>query len=211
MNKKYIALTFDDGPDPEITPQVLDILKEHGAKGSFFLIGNNITPETEYLVRREQAEGHEINTHSLTHSDMTKLTDQQILDEMEETERRITAIIGQRPKFFRPPYIAYDERMFRLIDLPFICGIGCNDWDQSVSAEERVQKVLADAADGVMILLHDQQNNQKTVEALKVIVPTLIRQGYELVTLTELFEVYGIAPRSDLPIIYSDVFKTDLY
>ncbi len=210
MNRKTIALTFDDGPDEEITPQILDLLKQYGVKGSFFLIGENITHKTEYLVRREKDEGHEINSHSLTHSDMTKLSDQEIIDEMRETKRRINAIIGDPPKFFRPPYIAYDKRMFRLIDLPFICGIGCQDWDSSISAEERIKTVLSEARDGLIILLHDQENNQITVEALKTIIPELISRGFELCTISELFAAHGIEPRADLPIIYSDVFKSEL-
>ena len=211
MDKKYIALTFDDGPDAEITPQVLDILGQYGVKGSFFLIGEDITADTADIVVREKNEGHEINSHSLTHSDMTKFSDEVILAEMRETDRRITELTGEHPKFFRPPYIAYDARMFELIDLPFICGEGCRDWEPSVSVKERVDAVLGAARDGLIVLLHDQEHNQQTVDALKTIVPELIGQGYELCTISELFAAHGITPRADLPIIYSDVFKTELY
>lgn len=209
--KKCIALTFDDGPDREITPQVLDLLDRYGAKGTFFLIGNNITPQTAHLVRRERDEGHEIACHSLTHSDMTRFTARRIASEVNETCRRIRGISGKMPRFFRPPYIAYNELMFRTVPMAFICGLGCDDWDSSVTAEQRVSTVLGQASDGVMILLHDQQNNHKTVTALETIIPELISRGYELVTLSELFAVHGIEPRADIPIIYSDVFKTELY
>lgn len=207
-DKKYIALTFDDGPDLTITPQVLDLLEQHGAKGSFFLIGQNITPETEHLVKREQSLGFEINAHSLTHSDMTKLTDDEIVSETLETDRRIFEITGEHPHFFRPPYILYNENMFRLIDLPFICGHGCEDWVPTVTAEERIRRVLENAHDGAMILLHDMAGNQNTVDALKVLIPELISRGFELCTLTELFAAHGIEPISgaDRQVIYSDVF-----
>ena len=209
--KKYIALTFDDGPDEVITPKVLDILDRYGAKGTFFLIGNNISESTAHLVRREHESGHEIANHSRTHSDMTKFTREQTEEEISATDSRIRAVTGQGTRFFRPPYIAYNELMFDTIDKAFICGIGCDDWDSSVSVDKRVETVLGAAEDGVIILLHDQQNNHKTVEALERIVPGLIGRGFELVTLSELFARHGKEPRSDLPIIYSDVFKTELY
>lgn len=193
-DKKYIALTFDDGPNTITTPQVLDLLVEYGVKGSFFLIGQNITPETRYIVEREKALGFEINAHSLTHSDMTKLGDEEILSETLETDRRIFEITGEHPHFFRPPYILFNEAMFRLIDLPFICGHDSEDWNPGVDTEGRINNVLKGARDGAIILLHDLAGNQMTVEALKVLIPELISQGYELCTLTELFAAHGIEP-----------------
>lgn len=209
--KKYIALTFDDGPDNETTPQVLDLLEKYGAKGSFFLIGQNITPETEHIVRRERSLGFEINAHSLTHSDMTKLSDDEIISETAETDQRIFDITGEHPHFFRPPYILYNENMFKLIDRPFICGHGCEDWEPSVDTEERITRILECAHDGAIILLHDFGGNQQTVDALKVVIPELISRGFELCTITELFSAHGIEPvaGADRQIIYSDVFQAE--
>ena len=206
--KKYIALTFDDGPDEVITPQVLDILGRYGAKGTFFLIGDNIGERTADLVRREHDSGHEIANHSRTHPDMTKFTREQIEEEIGITDSRIRAVTGEETRYFRPPYIAYNELMFDTIDKVFICGTGCDDWDSSVSVGERVERVLGAARDGVIILLHDQQNNHKTVEALERIVPELISRGFGLVTLSELFAAHGTEPRADLPVIYSDVYAS---
>jgi peptidoglycan/xylan/chitin deacetylase (PgdA/CDA1 family) len=203
--RKTIALTFDDGPDPVITPQVLDLLDEYNAKASFFLIGEHITPETEHLIRREYESGHEIDHHSLTHQDMTKFTREEIAAETEETTRRIVSVIGEEPKFFRPPFIYYNELMFDTIPYPFICGVGCNDWEPDFPADERAKKMLSSAADGVMFLLHDMKWNDKTVQALKTVMPELAAQGYEFVTLTELFAIHGRKPQPR--ILYSNVFQ----
>ena len=202
--RKTVALTFDDGPDLTITPQVLDLLDEYNAKASFFLIGEYIKPEVEYLVRREVESGHEIDCHSLTHQDMTKFTPEQIIAETEETDRRIMAAAGVAPKFFRPPFILHNKAMYDNIPYPFICGVGCRDWEPDYPTEGRIKGMLDSARDGVMFLLHDMKHNQNTVDALKVVMPELVKQGYEFVTLTELFDIHGIKPQRN--ILYSTVF-----
>lgn len=208
---KSIALTFDDGPNLTVTPLVLDLLDKYSAKGSFFLVGNNINPDNAQVLKRMVSGGHEINSHSLTHSDMTGFSADEIKNEMDETSHRIEMAAGVTPKFFRPPYIAYNELMFDTIDLPFICGHGCDDWDKNVSTQSRIDTTLANSYDGAVILLHDQFDNYQTVKALETLIPTLIERGFALVTVSELFRSHGISPHSDIPIIYSDVFKTQLY
>jgi len=194
MDNKYIALTFDDGPTLQITDQVLDILEENGVVASFFLIGQQVTPETEYLVRRAYNMGCTIENHSWTHPFMTKLTEEQIVDEISRTTKMITDLVGEAPKFFRPPYIDYDQKMYDNIDLTFISGHGCLDWEPDVSAQRRIEMVLNDAKPGNIVLLHDMENNVNTVEALKVIIPELKNRGYEFVTIRGLFEKSGVTP-----------------
>ncbi|MGN1102435.1 MAG: polysaccharide deacetylase, partial [Huintestinicola sp.] len=106
-------------------------------------------------------------------------------------------ITGEDTKFFRPPYIAVNPTMYEAIDMPFICGAGCNDWEDSVSAEQRAERTLNQVKDGTIVLLHDMQGNSKTVEALKTIIPELQAQGYEFVTVSELFEAKGIEISAD--------------
>ena len=142
--KKFVALTFDDGPTPGITDQVLDVLKENDIVASFFLIN-----------------------------------DREILDEVSYTTEQIVRITGEKPEFFRPPYISYNQKMYDLIDLTFICGYGCEDWEPSVTAKERADRILRDAKPGFIILLHDMEGNTQTVEAIKTIIPALKEQGYE--------------------------------
>ena len=97
-------------------------------------------------------------------------------------------ITGEAPKFFRPPFIAVNQTMYDNIDLTFICGAGCEDWVPTVSAQERIERVLANAEDGQIVLLHDMQWNQNTADALKVIIPELKKRGFEFVTVAQLFE-----------------------
>ena len=200
---KLAALTFDDGPTIGITDKVLDILQENHARASFFLIGQQITEETEYLVKRAHDMGCSIENHSLTHSSMPKLSREEIANEIEETSRRIETIIGERPEFFRPPFIDYDQKMYDVIDLPFICAYGCEDWEPSVSTDERVRRVLDAARPGYMVLLHDMKDNLQTVEAIRTIIPRLQQQGYEFVNIRELFQRSNVTPQRN--VIYMSV------
>jgi peptidoglycan/xylan/chitin deacetylase (PgdA/CDA1 family) len=192
MDKKIIALTFDDGPSDTTTGQVLDVLERLQTKGTFFLIGDNITTERIPLVERALSLGCEIENHSKTHSDMRTLTREQIDSEIKYTTDRIAAITGREPEFFRPPYIYYNDLMYETIDLVFISGYGCEDWEADASAEHRIERTLAQAEDGAVILLHDFEGNHKTVEALEAIIPALREQGYEFVTVSELFRRKGV-------------------
>ncbi len=206
---KIIALTFDDGPNLTTTNAVLAKLEEYDIVASFFLIGDNITGnETEgsaRVVKKAYDMGCEINSHSRTHSNMTELTPEEIKAEMDYTSDKITEITGEPPHFFRPPYIAVNDTMYETIELPFIAGYGANDWEDSVSADERAEKVLAQAKDGAIILLHDASGNTKTVEALDTIIPALQKDGYSFVTVSELFAAKEVTPQEG--IVYSEVLS----
>lgn len=201
-----IALTFDDGPNTVITPQVLDTLEENGAVGTFFLIAQNITPESAEVVRRAKAMGCDIENHSLTHGFMDKMTPEEIRAEVQACTDKIVEITGVAPRFFRPPFIAVNQTMYDNIDLTFICGAGCEDWVPTVTAQERIDRVLANAEDGQIVLLHDMQWNQNTADALKVIIPELKKRGFGFVTVAELFRRKGIIPVHGR--LYSNVFQT---
>ena len=201
-----IALTFDDGPNTVITPQVLDTLEENGAVGTFFLIAQNITPESAEVVRRAKAMGCDIENHSLTHGFMDKMTAEEIRAEVQACTDRIVEITGEAPRFFRPPFIAVNQTMYDNIDLTFICGAGCEDWVPTVTAQERINRVLANAEDGQIVLLHDMQWNQNTADALKVIIPELKKRGFRFVTCRQLFEEAGVTPVHGR--LYSNVYQT---
>ncbi len=203
--KKYIALTFDDGPNTTTTNEVLDVLEQYGIKGSFFLIGNNINDESAKSVKRAYDMGCDIGNHSKSHPYMNELSVEEINEEIDYVSERIIEITGEAPKFFRPPYIAINNTMYDAIDLTFISGFGCNDWDDKVTAERRAKIIIRQAQDGGIILLHDAQGNSQTVEALHTIIPELQAQGYEFVTLTELFEIKGVKLSTDDGNLYSFV------
>ena len=205
MEKKYIALTFDDGPSIDATPALLEVLKKHSITASFFLVGENITENTVKYAVAEYEYGCELCNHSKTHRAMSSLSDSENIEEISYTDEKIKKIIGKATDYFRPPYIAYDNRMPDIIDKIFICGDGAEDWEDSVSAEERFKRVTAQVKNGSIILLHDMQGNFKTVEAVNMIIPELKSRGFEFVTLTELFKKCGV--KAEKGYIYSNVFE----
>ena len=136
---------------------------------------------------------------------MSKLTPAQIMEEVNVTQERIEEHTGTRPTYFRAPYIDVNDTMYQLIDMIFICGEGCDDWDAKVSLEERIERTIRQAEDGQIVLLHDFHGNDATAQALEVIIPTLMEQGYEFVTVGELFRKKGITPEKGK--LYSNVLK----
>ena len=203
--QKLIALTFDDGPNDITTPKVLDILEEHNVPASFFVIGQFINDETAKQMTRAISLGCEIQNHSFTHAFMTKLSAEEIAEEIRKTDELIVKYTGTKPWMFRPPYIDHNETMHQTIGHTFICGVGCDDWVPECTAQQRYDVMKAQAKDGVMFLLHDLVGNDNTVEALKMIIPELKAQGYTFVTATQLFEKKGIKPEPKNGKIYSNV------
>lgn len=203
--KKLAALTFDDGPNTVTTPQVLEKLEKYGVVASFFVVGDNITPESERVMKKAAEMGCEINNHSRTHSVMPEQSPQQMRAETDFTSGIIVRVTGKAPRFFRPPYIAVSEAMFESIPLTFIAGIGAQDWLDEVSAEERAQRILDAVKDGDIILLHDMEGNTATVNALDTIIPELISRGFELVTVGGLFAAKGVTPKRG--VVYSNVLQ----
>lgn len=204
-NTKLIALTFDDGPNTTTTNEVLDVLEQYNAKASFFLIGNNINDKSAASVKRAYDMGCEIDNHSKSHPNMGSMSAEEIKTEVNYVDEKIMEITGEKSKFFRPPYIDTSQTMYDAIDIPFICGIDCQDYIENATAQERANYIINGAKDGVIVLLHDAAGNNKTVEALKIAMPILIEEGYEFVTLTELFERQGEMPKEDM--IYTYVAK----
>lgn len=204
---KLVALSFDDGPNTTTTVHMLDVLKKHGVKASFFVIGKNINEESAKVMVRAHKEGHDIENHSLTHSAMSQLSSDSIRYEVKATSALVKKYVGKEPKFFRPPYINVDQKMYDTIDLGFICGEGCEDWVNTVTEDERVKRVTASARDGLIFLLHDFEGNENTVGAVDRIIPILQAQGFRFVTVRELFKAKKIKPKKNL--IYSDILHPE--
>jgi peptidoglycan/xylan/chitin deacetylase (PgdA/CDA1 family) len=191
---KYLALSFDDGPNLTTESKMLDVLAKHDVPATFFLIGNNINEESARNMKRAVELGCEIGNHSLTHSMMSQMDEEQVKAEIEATSGMIEQITGQRPEFFRPPYINVKPEMFDWIDLTFICGKGCEDWVATVGKEARREGIIANAEPGAIYLLHDFEGNEATVEALDEAIPVLKEQGYVFVTVAQLFEKLQCPP-----------------
>lgn len=203
--KPIIALTFDDGPNTTTTAEILDLLVKYNVRASFFLVGTNITEESAEVVKRAYDLGCEINNHSKTHSYMNEMSAEEIKEEVAFVSDKVKEITGETTRFFRPPYIAVNDTMYENIDMPFISGAGCNDWEDSVSADMRVQRIKRQLRDGVIILMHDAEGNSKTVEALDTLIPELLEMGYQFATVSELFEAKGVEISGDDVNLYSEV------
>ena len=204
-SKPTIAITFDDGPNATTTMEILDVLEKYQVRASFFLIGTNITDESAKSVKRAFDLGCDIENHSKTHSYMDKMTADEIKDEVAYVNDKVKEITGTTPKFFRPPYIAVNNTMFDNIDMTFISGYGCNDWEDRVTAEYRAKYLEKKAADGVIFLLHDAEGNSKTVEALDKAIPILLEKGFQFATISELFELKGVEISGTDTKIYSEL------
>ena len=199
-NKK-IAISFDDGPDPQWTPKILDILKEKKAPGVFFIIGDQANKRPD-ILRREFAEGHEIGNHTFTHPKFDEISHTQLRWELNLTQRLIESTLDVKTILFRPPYgidhqPEYSEEVAQLPVAQemgyLIVGqrIDPDDWSlrngKPIPAKEIVDSVLRQAANGNIILLHDGGGDRtQTVEALPQIIDALRNKGYQLVSVSDL-------------------------
>ncbi len=177
-----VAVTFDDGPG-DFTGQVLDDLDARRAAATFFLQGYRVEQNPE-IVSRMNGEGHEIGNHTWNHPDLTKLTDDQIKDQLDRTDRAVKDVIGTRPTTFRPPYGAVDPRVLAQTSLPAILWtIDTDDWQIPDDAT-----LLARAVDspkpGSIVLLHDVHEN--TARMTPAILDGLLGRGFTLVTVQQL-------------------------
>lgn len=136
---------------------------------------------------------------------MDKMTADDIKDEVAYVNDKVKEITGTTPKFFRPPYIAVNNTMYDSIDMTFISGLGCNDWEDRITADYRALYLEKKAADGVIFLLHDAEGNSKTVEALDKAIPILLEKGFQFATISELFELKGVEISGTDTNIYSEL------
>ncbi|HEX2583728.1 MAG TPA: glycosyltransferase [Steroidobacteraceae bacterium] len=195
---KSIALTFDDGPDPVFTPQILDILRVKQVHATFFIIGTNGESYPE-LIDRIDAEGHDIGNHTYTHPNIADVSEKRTTLELNATERLFESRIGRRSLLFRPPYAedVEPETPDQVRPLVFTTSLGYysvgmqidpDDW-RKPPADEITKRVMEGAAngDGNVVLLHDAGGDRSaTVEALPKLIDELRAQGYRLVTISEL-------------------------
>jgi peptidoglycan/xylan/chitin deacetylase (PgdA/CDA1 family) len=191
---KYLCLSFDDGPNPDndhTMERMLDLLEKYKVPASFFLIGNKITENNKKVIKRAIDLGCDIQNHSWTHPAMAEMSVEQIEDEYKKCDDAIVELTGKKAEFFRPPYISVSEKMYDAIKVPFICGKSSNDWDPNYDADYRYNKMLEDAENGTIYLLHVTEGNVATYEAVERAIPVLKEQGYEFVNLPTIFEKTG--------------------
>lgn len=189
--EKLVALTFDDGPDPIYTAQVLDILKENAVPATFFVVGQHAVLRPD-LVQRAVREGHEIENHTYTHPHLDTQPAMRVEEEISNTEAVITTLSNYRPVYFRPPRRMYNQQ---IIDTSKARGYRLVLWTiglehhASQTPEEMAQRVIDKASPGMIILAHDGiLDRSRTVAALPMVIKGYRGLGYRFVTLQELVE-----------------------
>lgn len=182
-NEKRVALTFDDGPNPKTTPEVLKTLDEYQVKATFFLLGTNVKSNPD-IVKEIKKANHEIASHTNAHSDLTTLTPEQVKADIDKSDQAIKEITGEKPAYIRPPYGAVNKKVAEIIKRPLIqWSVDSNDW--SLKNKEKIaERVKLTVYPGSIILLHDIQ--EQSTKALPDILRFLKAENYELVTISEL-------------------------
>ena len=188
---KRIALSFDDGPHPKLTEKILDILDQYGIKATFFVIGVNAKNYPDSL-REISKRGHEIGNHTYSHNILKSMPADKIEREISDTENQVFDILGIRPNLLRPPCGLYDESLVKIANdksLKIVLwAVDTHDWAHN-STMNIVNHVLKKSKDGDIILFHDYVSGEyNTPEALKKLIPGLLKQGYEFVTVSELLQ-----------------------
>lgn len=180
---KKIALTFDDGPHPRYTEQLLDGLKERNVVATFFVTGEN-AQNYPNIIRREQEEGHLIGNHTYSHIQLTSGNRKTFREELVKTNEILENITGEKVSFVRPPYGSWDKSFEKELNMfPVLWNIDPLDWC-SHNAECIAAKVVEKAGDGDIILMHDYYDTSVTA-ALEV-VDVLQKRGFQFVTVEEI-------------------------
>lgn len=188
-NKPMVAITYDDGPRPKSTNRILDCLEKYNSVATFFELGY-LAKAYPDCIRREVAIGCEIANHSWDHPNLTTLSGTGIANQINSTNDLIYSICGVRPKLLRPPYGSYNSTVRNNCGLPMIIwSIDTLDWKYR-DASYVTSVIKKEVRDGSVILMHSIYDS--TAEATEIIVPWLIGQGYQLVTVSELAEARGI-------------------
>ncbi|WP_130421247.1 polysaccharide deacetylase family protein [Edaphobacter modestus] len=206
-NPKKVAISFDDGPDAEWTPKILDVLKQYNVKGVFLMIGEEAEKNVG-IMQRVYREGHEIGNHSFTHPDIAEISKGQVDLELNLTERLFASKIGVQPLYFRPPYSIDQEPdtndqaapVERIQSRGYVIlgnKIDTNDWNETPrkTPQEITDDVFAQISEmdkrpwtrGSIILMHDGGGDRAaTVAALPMLITTLRERGYQIVPVSEL-------------------------
>ena len=188
---KRIALTFDDGPHPEYTDAILDVLAKYNVKATFFVIGVN-AGRYPLPLRRAIAEGHEIGSHTYSHPDLRRLPESELREELQKTAEALD-VFGVSPRLFRPPGGCCGEKVIACakdasLDV-ILWTVDTCDW-RGVTAKAIGSAVKKELRPGGIILMHDYISGvSHTAEALRQILPALLDEGYTFVTVSELLEV----------------------
>ncbi|MGG3914273.1 polysaccharide deacetylase family protein [Rossellomorea vietnamensis] len=186
VGEKYVALTFDDGPDPHVTPRILNVLNEHDVPATFFMLGSQA--EKYPAVAKSVAEaGHEIGNHTDHHKDLTKIGREQMVQEILASRQKIIGATEEIPVILRPPYGAINRDVETIANdngtSLVLWSVDSLDWkNKNAAAINSV--VEKEIAPGAIILLHDVHST--TADALPTLLTTLEKEGYRFLTVSQL-------------------------
>ncbi|MGD1217412.1 MULTISPECIES: glycosyltransferase [Streptomyces] len=208
-----LVLTFDDGPDPEWTPKVLDVLKAHHAHAVFFVTGTMASRYPE-LVHRMVEEGHEVGLHTFNHPDLSYQSKKRIDWELSQNQLALEGAAGIRTSLFRPPYSSFadamDDKSWPVTQyigtrgyITVVNNTDSEDW-QKPGVDEIIRRATPKGGKGAIVLMHDSGGDRhQTVQALDRFLPQLQKQGYEFKNLTEALN----APSAHTPVTGLDLWK----
>lgn len=191
--RKIIALTFDDGPDPRFTPRLLQVLKKHGVRATFFLLGQHVERYPAITAQIVQ-EGHEAGLHGYDHKFLDRLPADQVESQIEKTFAAVYKTTGQKPIFFRPPYGFYNQKVLTAANN---LGLQIILWTPEANPRDFenpgvsiiVNRVIAKARPGAIILLHDHGiSRRQTIQATDKLITELEAHGYRFDTVGHLLK-----------------------
>ena len=190
-DKKVIALTFDAAWGADKTQGILDVMEQYGAKGTFFLVGfwiDKYEKETKAIAEA----GFDIGNHSRNHLNMTKLSENEIKNEIEYVNDRVFDLTGKKPKYFRAPFGDYSNKLMTSLEELNMVGVQWSidslDW-KGLSAKQIYERVVPKAKSGDIVLFHN--NSDHVLDALPLVLSALKGQGFEFVTLSQLVHTEG--------------------
>jgi peptidoglycan/xylan/chitin deacetylase (PgdA/CDA1 family) len=183
--KPIIALTFDDGPG-RLTGKILDVTEKHGVNVTFCVVGRNIKGR-EASLKRAVENGGEVIGHSWNHQNLNEISADAIKKQLTETHEAIEAAVGKMPAIFRPPYGRANNKVrdaAKALGFAMITwSVDTRDWER-ITADEIAESIYKSVKDGSLVLCHEL--HEATVEAMDIVIPVLLEQGYRFVTVSEL-------------------------
>ena len=183
-----VSLTFDDGPSLSATPVILDVLEKYRVRATFFQLGSEVA-KYPLVTKRACEMGCEIGTHTYSHPNLAKLSSWDIASQIRTSSAEISLACGSAPGLLRPPYGSYNDTVKAAASMPLILwSVDTLDW-KTRDTQKDIDAVLSSAKDGDIVLMHDIY--MPTAEAVKTIVPELLKRGFQLVTVSELAAAKG--------------------
>lgn len=188
VNAPMVALTFDDGPNPEYTSRILKVLKDNYSHATFFVVGTNAEKYPDTL-QEIALSGNEIGNHTYSHANLTDIDSANVEEEIDKVNRAVKKATGEIATVIRPPYGAYNDDVLNQLQQPVVLwDLDTEDWD-SRNAQTIVDNIITNIDDGDIILMHDIY--ESTAEAVELLVPRLKEMGFQVVSVSEMAEYKG--------------------